>query len=147
MFMRIPSASALVMTLVLPFGAAASEAEIRAASDAWDRAYNAADVEALAVLYADDAVSMAPGAPASIGRDAIRADLEGFLEGNEARHTTEIQQIVVDGDLAVERANYAHDFTPAGGALTEERGKHVVVYRRGEDGSWKVLWEIWNEGQ
>jgi ketosteroid isomerase-like protein len=46
----------------------------------------------------------------------------------------------------VERARYEATITPrAGGAALQETGKHIVVYRRQADGSWKVLWEIWNQ--
>jgi ketosteroid isomerase-like protein len=38
----------------------------------WLAAYNAGDVETIVAKYADDAVVMAPGNPAAVGRDAIR---------------------------------------------------------------------------
>ena len=45
----------------------------------------------------------------------------------------------------MERASYRDFLTPAaGGQDIVDEGKHIVVFRRGEDGAWKVLWEIWN---
>ena len=53
----------------------ADEAAIRAAGPAWFNAYNAGDANAVAALYADDAVLNAPGAPPARGMAAIREGL------------------------------------------------------------------------
>ncbi len=123
------------------------ETKIRNASAAWDMAFNAGDVDSLMDRYHESAVSMVPGHPASVGREAIRRDFESFFSENAGQHTTSIDEIVVSGDLAVERARYSMDITPKSGSAIAERGKHIVVYRRNPDGTWQVLWEIWNEGQ
>ena len=39
------------------------------------------------------------------------------------------------------------EITPEEGDPVTEAGKHIIVYRRAEDGAWRILWEIWNEGQ
>src|SRR5437870_516738 len=49
---------------------AAEEAHIRGINDAWVKAYNAANADGLAALYADDAVLSPPGVPAARGRAA-----------------------------------------------------------------------------
>jgi len=55
---------------------------------------------------------------------------------------------------AVSTSTTAQDFSaeaaivPRGGDATiKEDGKHIVVYRRQGDGSWKVFREIWNSGK
>ena len=140
-------AAALATGAPLPADAAGPADEIRAASAAWDEAFNAGDLDALMDRYHDNAVSMPPGFPSSAGRASIRGDFEGFFAGNAARHATDIQDILVRDDVAIERARYTMEITPEGGDTVTERGKHIVVYRRGEDGTWRVLWEIWNQGQ
>ena len=121
--------------------------EVRAASAAWDKAFNAENLDALMDRYHENAVSMAPGFPSSVGREAIRGDFEGLFAGNAARHATDIQDLLVRDDIAVERAHYTMEITPEGGDTAVEQGKHIVVYRRDRDGAWRVLWEIWNQGQ
>lgn len=81
-------------------------------------------------LSRHNAVSMAPGFPASAGLSAIEADLSGFLKEHKAHHSTDIHEIAIDGNIAVERSSYTHEFTPTGGETTTEIGKHVIVYRR-----------------
>ena len=123
---------------------AAQEAQMRAASAAWDEAFNAGDLERLTALYAEDAVDMPPGFPALEGIEAISGDLQYIFETFEARHQTSIVDLKIDGDLALERANYSMTMIPkAGGETVTEVGKHIVV-RQKIGNEWKVLWEIWN---
>ena len=58
--------------------------------------------------------------------------------------TAQIQEIVIQGDLAVERASYVVQVTPRTGAPFTERGKHIVAYARAPNGEWRIKWEIWN---
>ena len=46
---------------------------LHAADDAWARAYNGGNVDAVAALYDEHALLLPPGAPAAAGRAAIRA--------------------------------------------------------------------------
>jgi ketosteroid isomerase-like protein len=87
---------------------------------------------------------MAPGMPATIGRPAIKTDIGAFLAENKVHETAQIQGIMIQGDLAVERANYVAEITPRTGKSFTERGKHIVAYRRSPDGKWRIKWEIWN---
>ena len=137
------------LAILAPLAAQAADAssEIRAASAAWDEAFNSGDLDALMDRYHENAVSMAPGYPASAGKEAIRGDFEGFFAENDARHATDIREIIVRDDIGIERAHYTMEITPEGGDTVTEEGKHIIVYQRAEDGEWRVLWEIWNEGQ
>ena len=116
-----------------------------AASAAWDQAFNAGDLKRLIARYQEDAVSMPPGAPALRGHKAIRADFKGFFEGNTAEHKTVNAVRHAAGDTVIERAEYTLTIRPKdGSAAIQEEGKHIVVYARQADASWKVKWEIWN---
>ncbi len=135
----------LVAALGALGGGAQAADSAAAASDAWDKAYNAGDVTALATLYDADAVSMGPGAPALEGRDAIAADFRKFFAANKGRHHTLAPSRVGTGDIVVERGRYEAETVPKNGArTTHERGKHIVVWHKGRDAHWRVKWEIWN---
>ena len=84
----------------------AQEAQVRAASAAWDDAFNAADLERLVALYAEDAVDMPPGFPALEGIEAISGDLQYIFETFDARHQTSIVDLKIDGDLALDETPY-----------------------------------------
>ena len=110
----------------------------------WDRRFNAGDAAGLAELYAADVVSMPPNAPTVTGREAVRKEFQSFFAANTARHETMTDQIIRQGDLAIERARYVLTFKPKSGvAEIRETGRHVECRRR-IDGTWQIVWEIWN---
>jgi ketosteroid isomerase-like protein len=118
--------------------------ELRRASVEWDRSYNSGEVAKLAALYAEDAVSMPPNLPTLKGRRAVEADFQSFFSGNTGHHETTVDAIVMDGDLAIERAHYRLAYKPrAGGAEVVETGRHLEC-RRKIGGAWKIVIEIWN---
>jgi ketosteroid isomerase-like protein len=120
---------------------------VEQASERWDELFNAGDLDGLMERYVDDAVSMPPGRAALKGATAIRDDLQELLEKFDATHKTYDGTREASGDLAIERAKYRMELVPKDGSeAVIEEGKHIVVYRRQEDESWKVLWEIWNVG-
>jgi len=121
-----------------------SEAGTRAASLAWDEAYNGGDLDELIDLYLDEAVSIPPGLPALVGKATILGDFQAFFSDFEPSHQTTILDIEISGDLAIERANYSFSATARlGNEALSETGKHVVV-RKWDGSSLKILWEIWN---
>lgn len=123
---------------------AAQEAEVRAASAAWDEAFNAADLPQLMALYAEDAVSMPPNLPALEGKTAIEGDFEWVFDNFTAHHQTTVVDLEIAGDLAVEQGEYTMSFTPKDGSDPfSETGKHIVVRKKSTAG-WQVIREIWN---
>lgn len=148
---RLLSCVALLLSLVAPAFAQQTDvpvddaAAVAQASKLWDELYAAGDAARLAERYDEDAVSMPPGMPSLVGKTTIAADFKTFFESNSATHQTLEADRRIVGDLAIERARYEATISPkAGGDVKKESGKHIVVYRRQADGSWKVLWEIWN---
>ena len=136
----------LLLTVNASIGAPAPAAtnDVRAVRAAWNDAFNAGDIDRLIALYTEDAVSMPPGAAPNIGRAAIKTDIGAFLAAHTVRETVQIQDIMIQGDMAVERADYDIQITPRTGQPFAEHGKHIVAYRRGPDGKWRIKFEIWN---
>ncbi len=102
----------------------------------------ASDWAALAALYTEDAVFMAPNAPAVEGRAAIRAWLEPFPP---IEYEGTVVEIDGRGDLAFVRGNYSETYTVEGAPEPiHHAGKYVEIWRRQPDGSWLIAVEIWN---
>jgi ketosteroid isomerase-like protein len=119
------------------------EDQIREANAAFEDAYAAGDVERLMECYADDAVSMPPGYPASVGKAAIKDDFEMFFEVfTVEERDLEIVDIWISGDLAARRAEWSQTLNDGSGSFTEF-GKCVVGFKKIRN-EWKVIWEIWN---
>jgi ketosteroid isomerase-like protein len=117
---------------------------LQAASKEWDQVYNSGDVARLGALYAEDVVSMPPNLPTLKGRKALEEDFRTFFAANTAHHETMVDEIVQEGDLAIERARYRLTIRPkAGGPEVVETGRHLEC-RRKIGGEWKIVIEIWN---
>jgi proline iminopeptidase len=118
---------------------------IQDASAAWDKAWSAGDCETLALLYTADAIAMGPNAPAQVGRDAIRASCRKYFSQFREVNRSRVEDVRISGYLAVARGTQVSTTSPkAGGKTVQNRDKWITVYQRQPDGSWKILWEIYN---
>ena len=126
------------------FGRTPVQKEIREAGREWDGLFNSGDSTKLSALYAENAISMPPNSPTVSGRKALEAEFASFFAANVARHETMVDQILEQGDLAIEVARYRLTFKPrAGGPEVVETGRHVEIRQR-FDGQWRIVLEIWN---
>jgi uncharacterized protein (TIGR02246 family) len=118
----------------------ANEAAIQAAGDLLAQAAEAKDLEKCMSLYVDDPVLFLPGAPAVIGKDALRKAWQQFLGVQSLKLATSgtIIDVANSGDLAFERGSYSNTITDAKGKTTTETGKLVLVWKKQADGSWKI---------
>ena len=122
------------------------ENQIREVVAAWEEAYKAGDVDGLMELYADDAVDMPPGYPASVGKDAIRADFDWFYDNfTVVERPFEIVDIWISGNLATRRAEWSQtlQLKEDGEPLPPEFGKCIVGFEKFGN-EWKIIYEIWN---
>jgi len=112
----------------------------------WQAAYKAGDMSALEALYEPDAKLMTRHQSAKVGRQAI---LDYFAEvqsgGGEASIDIEPEEIVVDGDYAFETSKWFLTFSPGdGGANFHDAGRSFIVFKRGDDGAWRIWRDIDN---
>jgi uncharacterized protein (TIGR02246 family) len=116
------------------------EAAITAAGIALGQAAEAKDLEKCMSFYVDDPVLIVPGAPAVIGKDALRKTFQAFLAAQALKLETSglIIDVARSGDLAFERGSYANTITDAKGKTTTETGKLALVWKKAADGSWKI---------
>jgi len=121
-----------------PVAEPGSRQAIEAAVRRYVTASNQGDADALAALYADDAVLLPPDHEPIQGRAAIGAFWrQGTDEGLQVTTLT----VEVDGDLGYLVGRYnlpATDEEPA------DSGKYVMCLKRQRDGSWKLTADIWN---
>lgn len=116
---------------------------IRAAIDsltaAYQEAVNAGDLEAAAGVYARDAVSSLPGAPAAEGRGAIRRSLERSFPDGASLEITSTEIDVLSPEWAAAWGAAAVDRDGAGGDPATET-TFVALFEKTGDG-WRVARE------
>jgi len=116
--------------------------------DEWMALYNAGDFERLvSFYYAEDAVVMPPNQPILEGREAILANFKKSREQfDEHCDSSVTEDVLVYGDLAVARGTDTGTNTPkVGGEPIKYNIKWVIAFERQSDGTWKFVYEIWND--
>ena len=112
------------------------ERKINEEHSTWIDAVNAGDLVRLLALMADDAVFLNPG-KAPIGRDGFSSAFSAAHQRMLIRCTSELEEVVVVGEVAYTRSRDALSVTPrAGGEATQLAGYRITVYRKQPDGRW-----------
>ena len=114
------------------------EPAIREVHTTWIDAVNAGDLVRLLTLMADDVVFLNPGR-APLGRDEFPAVFSAAHKQARIRCISELEEVVVVGEIAYTRSRDALSVTPrAGGEATQFAGHRITVYRKQSDGRWLV---------
>ncbi len=129
-------------------GSAADEAAIRDMTSDYTAAVAAGDLQRFLSVFPDDVVVMPPDHPTARGRDAFTTFVKPFFDEFTLLETISYEEIRVAGDWAVGTFTYSFTTTrKAGGAASEELGKGIWLFRRSEDGAWKITHAVWNRDE
>ncbi|NNG15683.1 MAG: nuclear transport factor 2 family protein [Gemmatimonadales bacterium] len=118
-----------------------AKAAIHQGTKAWMAGWNAGDAAAVAALYAEDGVVMAPGAEPAKGRAAIEALMNGALEaaGGSKMEIKPTEVMESDG-MAVEVGTFAEI---AADGSHRDHGRYMAIWKK-VDGKWMLYRDIWN---
>lgn len=108
----------------------------------FSKAYDDLEPAGVANLYTEDAAYLSPGSDVMIGRDSILANFTSFFDSVKTRKRKldikfRILQRQVGKDLGYDIGIYTITSTGADGTSTVNRGKFVVVTKKGKDGVWR----------
>jgi len=119
---------------------------IEAQGTRFARYFNAGQIDSVVAMYTSSATVMPPGMPAVTGTDSIRATFAAMGSMMPAGTTLafQVQSVVANGPIAIERGAWTMTTPAAGGAATETRGKYLVTWRT-VGGEWRIQEDIWNE--
>ena len=118
-------------------------AAIRAVGQAWADAYVAGNYAAIPDYYTEDAVILPRGRPRIEGREALRASLGGLAAGRRVNIDLVERELAVVGDYAWFISDFLVSYgEPDQGAIESERGRSLIIFKRGGDGRWRVHRDI-----
>ena len=126
---------------------AAERDAILATDKPWQEAIAARDVERSVSFWAGDAVVMAPGQASLAGKDAIRGFVTQAFKapGFGLRWETTSVDVAPHGDLAYALAKTTTTVVGPDGKPVSLRGKAATVWRKGPDGRWRCVLDVWND--
>ena len=125
---------------------AEDETAIREADVAWAKAASAGDAAAITAFYTSDAVLLPPDSPVLKGSEEIGKFFSGMTSSMSGPFELKTLAVEGRGDLAFSTGEWTAALTPKkGGAKRDERGKYLGVMKKQPDGSWKLIYDIWNE--
>lgn len=112
----------------------------------WVAADQNKDAQALAGFYDDDAVLMPPREEPVIGKQAIYAWYQKFVQkpGTSLDEVFNPTSFYITGDIAIDTSDFDGTFRSADGKDIKFHGKNIVVWRHEKDGSWKILRDMWD---
>jgi uncharacterized protein (TIGR02246 family) len=119
-----------------------NEAEIRAAEHALEQALQSPDPTAWVFSYTEDAVFVAPGAPAVQGRAALLQ----MAKAMKPLSSVSIQPMRTEGSGGLAtvygHASWVNGRPPETGSVSKMR--LIIVWRKEADGQWRVAQELLN---
>jgi len=99
-------------------------------------AVNAIDLDRLLTLMADDCLFLNSG-EAPLGRDGFPAKFLGAHKQFRINCSSELEEVVVVGEVAYTRARDSLSVIPrAGGETSHLAGHRLTIYRKQPDGRW-----------
>ncbi len=101
-----------------------------------------------AALFTEDAVFMAPGRAALLGRQAIRVGASSFFEHSTEKLEPSIESITIPGDWAHAHGTFSRTLIPNDGDERQHtQGKFLWIFERQSNDTWKIARYIWNYDQ
>ncbi|PWE29346.1 hypothetical protein DDZ14_17310 [Maritimibacter sp. 55A14] len=143
--MKLLIVSALGATLLGSQVLADPASEIAAASAKFDEDFNSGDAGRIAANFTEDAISLSPGWQFVRGRDGTERMFTAFLKAgfSDKTSTTEDLEIVTD-DTVIEVFWDEVSRKTKSGSIEREYDKNLRVWRKGNDGVWRVHRWSWN---
>lgn len=109
--------------------------------EAW---YDAGQADSIVAVFGQDAIQMPPNMPPVVGRDSVRAFWTNNLKTGKWDFDLTTDEVVVTDSLAVERGHYVLKVVAGPGAQYpsfEDQGNYLVLWRREDDGNWRIVWD------
>jgi len=140
----LSSCFAIIVLATMVQGTDDAKSTVAKMNEAWQAAYEGADFDRLATLYAEDAVLMAAFREPTQGRKAIRNFFaEDFKYVPKRSMTVKSLRVEASGTVLVDSGEYKFNGVNTEGKPVQITGNYITVFKN-VDGKWHTAIEIWN---
>jgi len=115
-----------------------------ALDDDWSKAAVARDVDRVASFYAEDASVYPPNEPGVVGRANAHKVWAGAFADPSYNLSWKTTSSGVDNNLGWTAGTYQESSKTPDGKVIHGKGKYLCVWRKGADGKWKAIQDMWN---
>jgi uncharacterized protein (TIGR02246 family) len=131
---------AAIVLLVVPAGADTVRDAVDAGNATYIRAMADGDADLFGACYDEGGARLHAGGTVTRGRDAVVAEVAEFLaEVGSVSVTIETLELWVVDDLAHESGKWTYAYTRPGHEERRVGGIYVTVWKRQDDGGWKIF--------
>ena len=110
----------------------------------WARNLHEKRVEASVAEYAADGEFLQPNGERVKGTEALRQLFDSITKTFDSDLTFETARVETSGDLTYDSGTYRETLVRrATGSRQGMRGSYLTVYRRGKDGAWLIVEQVW----
>lgn len=136
----------LVASVGLVFGQTnKAEGAVRAADAAWLKAYDTKDVQKAVAVLDEQGSMLMSNAPIATGKKAVAKLIAAdFARSQNLTWHVDKAGVAASGDLGYTSGSYEMSFQDASGKTVADKGKYLTVWKKQADGSWKVLFDMFN---
>jgi ketosteroid isomerase-like protein len=117
---------------------------VRAADAAWLKVYSAKDLDKSVAFFDDQGSMMSPNDPIATGRAAISKLIASDFSFGNLTWQMDKAGVSKSGDLGYTSGRYTFSFKDPSGKAATDKGKYLAVWKKQADGSWKVLFDMFN---
>ncbi|WP_029147389.1 nuclear transport factor 2 family protein [Methylophilus sp. 5] len=111
----------------------------------FDAAFNSKNAQAIAALYAADAIVMpAPAGTVVKGRQGVADFFGGLIQAGVIEHALTMKEAIVTDTLATQTGSWAAAMVGEDGVKQQFGGNVQVVFQKQADGQWLAVTHIWN---
>ena len=135
---------AAVLLLAVPARAEDVRSQLEAATAKMEADFAAGDAKALAAAYTDDAMMLPPDATRVVGRAAIEALWQSWIDAGIKNLNLKVTDLEVGDDLGYQVGDLTLDMPDKAGKLSPAHGTYLFVWKKGEDDVWRVKVDTWN---
>ncbi len=118
--------------------------------EAFDEAWNAIDLQRAVEFFADNAMLLLPNRTTFEGKKAIRGHYDSmaawaeYVKSGKWEYVRDKLEVKMEGNMAFEVVNVIFTFQKEGEELFTENTKYIHIWEKQDDGSWKVIVDMFS---